>query len=159
EAAQKRFDESQAGLKQIEKQEKDREETYFTLSSQWPFIFGKKILTLPILDAFSSPRKIDNLWSDGLTQNYNFSYVRRFHRCTTCHQSLSKTLPGSATSPAFVHDEPLELVVVPPGKDAAPKPRVDDNGKLLPLTVEDWLGLRLANEGLLIRDDITVALV
>ena len=33
------------------------------------------------------------------------------------------------------------------------------NGKPLPLTLEDWLGLRLADEGLLDPDDVTVALV
>jgi hypothetical protein len=157
--AQKRYEDSLAELERLRKQEKDREETFFTFYNQYPWILGKKILTLPILDAFNSPRKIDNLWSDGLTQNYNFSYVRRFDRCTTCHQALSKTLAGTSTTPAFVHEEPLDLVVIPPGKDAAPKPRLDADGKSLPLTVEDWLGLRLAREGLLHLDDITVALV
>src|SRR5436309_12794298 len=146
-AAQKRFDESRAELERLRKQERDREEPYFSIYAQWPFVLGKKILTLPILDAFNSPRKIDNLWSDGLTQNYNFSYVRRFDRCTTCHQSLVKTLPGSATSPAVGHEERLDMVVTPPAKDNPPKPRLDDKGNPLPLTVEDWLGLKLANEG------------
>src|SRR5262245_11434788 len=158
-AAQKRFDESRAELERLQKQERDREEPYFSIYAQWPFVLGKKILTLPILDAFNSPRKIDNLWSDGLTQNYNFSYVRRFDRCTTCHQSLAKSMPGAATMPAFVHEEHLEMVVTPPAKDNPPKPRLDENGKELPLTVEDWLGLKLANEGLLHLDDVTIALV
>src|SRR5207249_2629150 len=73
--AQKRYDESLAELERLKKQEKDREETFVSVYGQWPFFLGKKILTLPILDAFGSPRKIENLWSDGLTQNYNFSYV------------------------------------------------------------------------------------
>src|SRR5262249_11788954 len=134
-------------------------EKYFTLTSRWPFVLGKGILTLPILDAFSSPRKIDNLWSDGLTQNYNFSYVRRFDRCTTCHHSLVKSMPGQAMAPTYVHVDSLDMLVPQPPKDAPPKPRRDDNGKPLPLTVEDWLGLRLATEGLLVPDDVTVALV
>jgi hypothetical protein len=158
-AAQKSFDESRAELERLRKQERDREEPYFSIYSQYPFVLGKRILTLPILDAFNSPRKIDNLWSDGLTQNYNFSYVRRFDRCTTCHQSLAKSMPGAATSPAFVHEERHDMVVTPPPKDNPPKPRVDENGKPLPLTVEDWLGLKLASEGLLNVDDITIALV
>ena len=58
-----------------------------------------------------------------------------------------------------MHEESLDLVVIPPGKDAAPKPRLDADGKSLPLTVEDWLGLRLASEGLLHLDDVTAALV
>jgi hypothetical protein len=162
-AAQKRYEESLADLERLRKQEKDREEKYVTIYDYWPFVLGKKILTLPILDAFNSPRKIDNLWSDGLTQNYNFSYVRRFDRCTTCHQSLVKTLPGTSTSPAFIHDELFEMVVVPPGKDAAPQPRLDAEGKPLKQTaqelLEDWIGLRLAPAGLLHADDITVGLV
>ena len=159
EAAQKAYEESLAELDRLKKQEKDRSEKVFTIYDYWPFVLGKKILTLPILDAFNSPRKIENLWSDGLTQNYNFSYVRRFDRCTTCHQSLGKTLPGTSTSPAFIHEERFELVVVPPGKADAPKPKADENGKLVPPNLGDWLGVRLAGEGLLNRDDVTVALV
>lgn len=159
ETAQKRYDESLAELDRLKKQEKDREEKYVSVYDYWPFVLGKKILTLPILDAFGSPRKIENLWSEGLTQNYNFSYVRRFDRCTTCHQSLGKTLPGSATTPAFVHEEHLDFVVVPPGKDSPPKPRLDEQGNEVPLTLEDWLGLKLAPEGLLNADDVTVAQV
>ncbi|HEY2411897.1 MAG TPA: hypothetical protein VGI40_06630 [Pirellulaceae bacterium] len=159
EAAKKRYDESIADLQRLKKQEQDREEKFVTWYDSYPFVLGKRILTLPILDAFGSPRKIENLWSDGLTQNYNFSYVRRFDRCTTCHQSLTKTLPGTSTTPAFVHDELVDFVVIPPGKDAPPKPRVDDSGNEIPLTLEDWLGLKLAHEGLLNADDVTVALV
>lgn len=159
EAAQKRSEESVAELDRLKKQEKDREEKFVSVYDYWPFVLGKKILTLPILDAFGSPRKIENLWSDGLTQNYNFSYVRRFDRCTTCHQSMAKTLPGTSTTPAFVHEELLDFVVVPPGKDSAPKPRIDNEGNEIPLSVEDWLGLKLANEGLLAAEDVTVAQV
>jgi cytochrome c551/c552 len=158
-AAQKAYSDSLAELDRLKKQHSDREETYLGRDWHYPWIVGRKILTLPILDAFNSPRKIDNLWSDGLTQNYNFSYVRRFDRCTTCHQSLVKTLPGTSASPAFVHEETFEMVVVPPSKEAPPKPRVDDNGEEQRLDLQDWLGLQLAKEGLLVPDDVTVALV
>src|SRR5690606_27980657 len=64
----------------------DRTSTYFTASP--PFL-GKKWLELPILDAFNSPLKIDNLWTEGLTiQNGSFGRVRRFDRCTTCHRAI-----------------------------------------------------------------------
>ncbi len=159
EAAQKRYEESLAELERLKKQEQDREEKFVSVYDYWPFVLGKKILTLPILDAFGSPRKIENLWSDGLTQNYNFSYVRRFDRCTTCHQSLAKTLPGTSTTPAFVHEELLDFVIVPPGKDTPPKLRLDEQGNEIPLTLEDWLGLKLSNEGLLNPDDVTVGMV
>jgi cytochrome c551/c552 len=157
--AQKRYDDSLDDMKRLRTQYSDRQETYVDFA--WGFIPvpGKKILTLPILDAFSSPRKIENLWSEGLTQSYNFSYVRRFDRCTTCHQSMTKTLPGSSTTPAYVRGESIDLLVIPPPKDAPPKPRLNDQGQPLPRDLEDWLGLRLADEGLLNRDDVTVALV
>lgn len=157
-AAQKRFDESVAELERLRKQQRERQERYF-FSDRYPWIFGKAILTLPILDAFNSPRKIDNLWSEGLTQDYNHARVRRFDRCTTCHQSLAKTLPGQATTPAYVHEERLTMVVVPPTGEAQPKPQFDPQGRPLPPTLEAWLGLRLADEGLLDPDDATVAVV
>lgn len=149
EQAQKAYDESLAELERLRKQFDDRDEPWY----------GKHLLTLPILDAFNSPRKIENLWSDGLTQNYNFSNVRRFDRCTTCHQSLAKTQPGSATAPAYVKEHRLEMVIVPPAKDAAPKPRITAEGETRDPQLEDWLGLRLARSGLLRPDDITVGLV
>jgi hypothetical protein len=185
ENAQKNFDDSRAELERLRKQHEDRKETFFDFYGGWPFVLGKRILTLPILDAFSSPRKIDNLWSEGLTQDYNFSRVRRYDRCTTCHQSLAKTLPGQPTTAAYVRQELLEMIVVPPSKERgaqiaaaiaeaeqAPEKMVvipasegqprqvvvrDRHGK--PDLLANWLGLRLADEGLLLRDDLTVALV
>lgn len=158
EAAQKRYDESVAELERLRKQQEERQERYF-FTDRYPWIFGKGILTLPILDAFNSPRKIDNLWSEGLTQDYNHARVRRFDRCTTCHQSLAKTQPGQPTTPAYVHEELLRMVVVPPTEDARPKPRFDAQVRPLPPTLEEWLGLKLASEGLLDPDDATVAVV
>ena len=157
-ASQKRYEESLAEIERLKKQYQDREERYVDFWGLLP-IPGKKILTLPILDAFSSPRKIENLWSDGLTQSYNFSYVRRFDRCTTCHQSLVKTLPGTSATPAYVRDELIDFVMVPPAKDAPPPQKMGDDGKPVARSLEDWLGLRLSDEGLLTRDDVTVALV
>ena len=155
-AAQKAYDESRGDLERLKTQYEEKEETYFT--SSFPFL-GKKFLTLPILDAFSSPRKIENLWSDDLEQDYSHRKVRRFDRCTTCHQSIQKTMPGQPTTPAYVKAELLEMMVVPPAADALPPPRRDRNGQPLPPTLEDLLGLRLAAEGLLERDDVTVSLV
>ena len=159
-AAQKEYEESLATLERLKTQYEQQEETYF--SSNFPFL-GKKFLTLPIIDAFSSPRKIETLWSEGLEQNYNFRTVRRFDHCTTCHQSMQKSMPGEPTTPAFVKQERIEMVItVPPPAESPPKPRLDDQGNPQKLTPEDWLnwlGIRLAEEGLLRRDDVTVSLV
>jgi hypothetical protein len=160
EAAQKKYEDSLAGLERLRTQYEQQEETYFQFSSSYPFIFGKKILSLPIIDAFNTTRKIDNLWSEGLEHTYgSFGTVRRFDRCTTCHQSLAKSQPGQATEPAYIEAQELELVVVPPPKESPPKPRLDKQGNPIPLTTEDWLGIRLADEGLLRSDDVTVSLV
>lgn len=158
--AQKEYEDGLANLERLKTQYKQQNETYFQLSSEYPFIFGKKILTLPILDAFGSPRKVENLWSTDLEQTYgSFGQVRRFDRCTTCHASIQKSLPGQPTTPAFVPEKELVMVVVPPPKDAPPKQRREASGELAPLTLEDYLGVRLAGEGLLRYDDVTVSLV
>ncbi len=158
--AQKAFDDSQAELERLRLAAEEQEETYFTLKWEYPWVFGKKITTLPILDAFNSRRKIETLWAEGLMQDYNHAKVRRFDHCTTCHQSLTKTLPGQPTTPAYIRQEDIEMVLVPPLKDAPPKPRRDSKtGEPLPLSLEDRLGVRLATEGLLVHDDVTVALV
>src|SRR6202012_1515224 len=71
--------------------------------------FGKQLLESPILDAFNSPLKVDQIWLPDLTLNNNFKEVARFDHCTTCHQAAEKTAPGSATAPAF--EEAHELAV------------------------------------------------
>ena len=63
----------------------DRQSKWF--EGAW---LGKRWLELPILDAFNSPLTIENLWSEDLEQDYNHRMVRRFDRCTTCHQSMEK---------------------------------------------------------------------
>ncbi len=62
---------------------------------------GKQVLEMPILDAFNSPLKVDQIWLPDLTLNNNFKEVARFDHCTTCHQAVEKTAPGSATAPAY----------------------------------------------------------
>jgi hypothetical protein len=100
---------------------------------------------LPILDAFNSPLKIDNLWSDGLVQDYNFSKVRRFDRCTTCHQSMSKTLPGSAVDPAFVHEERIEFTLQTSGRRMTNR-LVAARFRRSRL-VQEYFGVKLADSG------------
>ena len=98
EAAKKKLDDSQAELLRMETTRVKDRETYFVNSP--PFL-GKKFLNFPIIDGFGSPRHPENLWSKDLEQDYNFSKVRRFDRCTTCHRGMQKSLPGNATLPAY----------------------------------------------------------
>lgn len=162
EEAKKALDASQADIARLKKQWASRNESYFVFSSTPPFIFlGKRWLTLPILTAFNSPRKIDNLWSDGLEINNNFRNVRRFDRCTTCHQQMQKSLPGAPNDPAFIKDHEFDVILPPPTPEqrtaAAPLPGdKPDTVKQL----QNLVGIRLAGDGGLENyDDVTVELV
>jgi cbb3-type cytochrome oxidase cytochrome c subunit len=116
---------------------------------------GRSVLEMPVLDAFNSPLKIEPLWLPDLTLNNNFKEVARFDHCTTCHQAINKTA-GSATDPAYPHASatvPIVLSLETPKE--APKPRQGETNANL----EDVYGFRLADRGVLKRDDVTVAAV
>lgn len=49
------------------------------------------LLSLPVIDGFASPLKIQQYTLDDLPIDYSFKYVTRFDRCTTCHLGLEKT--------------------------------------------------------------------
>jgi len=55
---------------------------------------GDWFRSLPVLDAFSSPTKIDQVTLSDLPINYNFRWVTRYDRCTTCHQGIANPLFG-----------------------------------------------------------------
>jgi len=168
--AKKALDDNRADLRKLQSGYSERQMTYF--ADKFPYL-GKKWLTLPVLDAFNSPRKIDNLWSDDLTIDYNFRKVRRFDRCTTCHQAMEKTLPGTADKPLFDGVRTYSVVLAVPAKadvEAAKKEVLESRqsrsaaGESLVTTAEQDLlekvyGFRLAQEGLVRREDVTVALV
>ncbi len=125
------------------------------------FLPGKKWLELPILDAFNSPLKIDNLWSEGLEENYNHRWVRRFDRCTTCHKAIDKTLPGTSNLPAYPHETRIEFQL---SWDEGSTNLTQNGQSLQSLSadadlVEKLVGARLAGEGLLRWSDVTVAYV
>ena len=170
EIAKKALDDNRSDLRKLQSGYNERQMTYF--ADTFPYL-GKKWLTLPILDAFNSPRKIDNLWSDDLTIDYNFRKVRRFDRCTTCHQAMEKTLPGTADKPLFDGERTYSLTLTLPAKtdvEAARKEvaeareaRTAGGEQLVTTSEQDLLekvyGFRLSREGLVTREDVTVALV
>ena len=109
-----------------------------------------EILEAPVFDAFNSPVRIEQLWCPDLKINYNLAWVARYDRCTTCHQAITKTAPGSATEPGDPHlaSEPLKITLTSPA--AAPLPQEDD-GKF-PISPRDLLlrrayGMDLADKG------------
>ena len=77
---------------------------------------GKEMLELPIIDAFGRPLKIDNIWLPQLTWNNNFRDVARFDRCTTCHQGIDKSAPGSASDPGYPTTRRLEVTLATPSE-------------------------------------------
>ena len=142
----KKLDENQADFTRLQIAIDDRHSSYFV--STFPFL-GKRWLEMPVGDAFNSPHKIDNLWTEGLTQeNGSFGQVRRFDRCTTCHRGIDKTAPGSAVDPAYPHETELVFYVNIPAS-------VDVEEGANP-TVADVYGMTLADDGLISRSDVAI---
>lgn len=153
-SAKKAVEDAAASLERLTKSFVEKRETFFVSGG-----LGKKFLTLPILDAFGGPRKIDNLWADGLEMDNNFRKIRRFDRCTTCHQSMDKSLPGMATTAAYVKKEALTFVLTPPTAEEMPAVEKLEDGSTKPLDLEKVFGIRLAEGGLVKADEVAVRFV
>jgi cbb3-type cytochrome oxidase cytochrome c subunit len=48
------------------------------------------ILSLPVIDAFASPYRIQQYTLNEYPIDYSFKYVTRYDRCTTCHEGMEK---------------------------------------------------------------------
>ena len=134
----------------------EKRSTYFQFYG-WLPLPGKKWLELPVLDAFNSPRKIDNVWSAGLDQpSGSFGRVPRFDRCRTCHQGIQQTLvdaPQHAQLPPAI---PLDLTLeLPPAPEAAAQ-TTSVAPEDLDQRLRDLFGFELAQAGLLHADAPTV---
>ncbi len=110
---------------------------------------GKRLLRLPFIDALGRPLAIEQIWLPELTINYNFRQVARFDRCTTCHQAIDKTMPGSPSSPACFSEQTLAIKLPTPRKPPNPADT----------TLQAIYGLSLAQEGILAPELPTVGLV
>jgi cytochrome c551/c552 len=136
--------------------------------------FRRDILTMPVLDAFGSPLKIDQIWLPQLTLNNNFRDVARFDRCTTCHQAMDKTQPGSATLPGYQQERQVVLELPSPTKEQADeildaieaRQQQDEEEGLIKTQHEkqnermaQLYGFRIAERGLLEEDDAAVNVV
>lgn len=161
-AAQKTLADHRTDLKRLETTLAERQSN-----------FGKSLLEMPIIDAFGRPLKIDNIWLPQLTWNNNFRDVARYDRCTTCHQGIDKTGPGSAVNPGYPETvretltiatpaEPVDLtaeqtehldqIKAEQGKAAAKKE--EEQYKLVQL-----YGFQLAPHGLFDANEVTVSVV
>lgn len=162
-AAQKSLSNHQGGLKQLETTLAERRSN-----------LGKTILEMPIIDAFGRPLKIDNIWLPQLTWNNNFRDVARFDRCTTCHQGIDKTAPGSAVNPGYEPTHRLTLVLQTPEEEVelseeqtdhldAMKEKGADQDAIAEQETQYKLvqnfGLELASNGLFDHNDVTISVV
>jgi len=123
------------------------------LAGQRPSL-AKRLLRLPIIDAFGRPLAIDQTWLPELTIDYNFRHVARFDRCTTCHLGIEKSKPGSPLDPACLAEEIIDAKLATPDgpPQAIAETRSDDS-----ILIEMY-GLALADTGMLDPDAPTVGL-
>ena len=119
--------------------------------------WAKRLLRLPLVDAFGRPLAIDQIWLPDLTIDYNFCRVARFDRCGTCHQAMDKTAPGSASEPACLAEEVLTVELATPSEP--PEPEEDGQGGTSQPTLETVYGMALARRGILEHEAATVGLV
>lgn len=151
-STKKRLDDEQGKLVQLHQAALDRDTN-----------IAKRMLQLPIIDAFGRPIKIEQVWLPDLTINYNFKNVARFDRCITCHQAIDKTAPGSATLPGYPGAAQFTVELTTPTADPhspsteAQSPAAEENPT--EVTTESIYGLVLAERGLLNEDDVTVEVV
>src|SRR5687768_15939143 len=130
---------------------------------------------MPVLDAFGSPLKIDQIWLPQLTLNNNFRDVARFDRCTTCHQAMDKTQPGSATLAGYQQERQVVLELPSPTKEqadeildrvAAQHEQEEEEEGIVKTEHErqnerlaQLYGFRIAERGLLDEDDAAINVV
>ena len=166
-AASKALADAQAAHKRLDTTIREKREGYFVSYPGFPYYGpGKDILNLPILDAFGATRKPETKWSSDLMQDYTHAKVRRFDRCTTCHGAMQKSLPGDPTSPLFDEEKSFDVVLIPRTPDeikairaALKKPELDEKEQPIPFTVDEYLGIRLDDGGLINTDDVIVKYV
>ncbi|MBN1910636.1 MAG: c-type cytochrome [Pirellulales bacterium] len=94
-------------------------------------------------------KTIEQIWLPELTIDYHFRQVARFDRCTTCHQGIAKTQPGSADRPDLPATEEFTVDLKAP----------EENRPVDGPTLRDVFGFVLAPQGMLDLDAPTVARV
>ena len=83
--------------------------TSSTARSSWPSASSgaraTSFRTLPIIDGFASPTKIHQFTLNDLPIDYNFKYVTRFDRCTTCHLGIDRPAYTKANLTQLTDDD------------------------------------------------------
>ncbi len=159
EVIRKRLAANDAELRRLDQLLMEKRSTYFTFKGILP-VPGKRWLELPILDAFNSPRKIDNVWSDALDQQLgSFGRVRRFDRCTTCHAAIDKVDPADPRRVAYPGEQTVDLFVTWPRRPPEGWEQLVAGDAAIHEQLDKLLGIQFAEEGLLNEQDVTVRFV
>jgi len=82
----KEVDDAEKKLKSLT----DDFDRFAKLAAQKRWKLGDAFRNLPVIDAFASPTRIDQIVLDSLPIDYNFKHVTRYDRCTTCHQGIDQ---------------------------------------------------------------------
>lgn len=159
EAIRKRLDELEAETKRLDQLLAEKRSDWFHFRGIVP-LPGKKWLELPILDAFNSPRKIENIWSADLDRPAgSFGRVTRFDRCTTCHQELDRSSPVDSARPALGEVQRIDFALSRPEVpvDLADDQQSEEGARAEQL--KSLYGLMLAGQGLLNPGDVAIQYV
>ncbi|HZZ82226.1 MAG TPA: c-type cytochrome [Gemmataceae bacterium] len=68
----------------------DKVDTQVKLAIAKRWTFADTVRALPVIDGFASPVKIQQYTINDVPIDYNFKYVTRFDRCTTCHLGIDR---------------------------------------------------------------------
>jgi cytochrome c2 len=79
------------------------------LTAQKRWGAGDWFRQLPVIDAFASPTRIQQFTLDALPIDYNFKYVTRYDRCTTCHQGIDRASYGTEAIRDLTRQPPDDL--------------------------------------------------
>src|SRR5262249_22371712 len=119
---------------------------------QWKF--GDTFRALPVLDAFSSPVRIQQYTLGDLPIDYNFKFVTRYDRCTTCHLGYDRPTYSKSDLRALGHVASEQLMAWLDSETARIETakKVEDleqTGKPMP---EELTGQPLAGEVVRVRN-------
>jgi cbb3-type cytochrome oxidase cytochrome c subunit len=112
----------------------DKFDTQVKLAYYKQWGWGDWFRALPIIDAFASPVKIQQITNNDIPIDYNFKLVTRFDRCTTCHLGIDR--------PAYTKENLLGLTKVTPEEEK----RLEEARKLLKERSDAFKGLPEASK-------------
>jgi len=77
---------------------------FLKLVSQKHWGAAETFRTLPIVDSFNSPTRIQQYTLSDLPIDYNFKFVTRYDRCTTCHLGMEMAAYDAASLAKLAED-------------------------------------------------------